>query len=739
MKKKASKILIYSLIAFWVCYLLGFGLTCAVRQRFDIRYLASLDTLGFFALFVGLAVMTVLLYYYKHYWLLNSKNIIKGKQSDLHLAANLEQSRFESDEEIDKNFTTVDFDELKGKEIAGTPIKAVEADGHLRVTFAKPSHSLIIGTTGSGKTTTFVSPTIQILSELKNHPSMLISDPKGELYADHSEALKAKGYEVKVLDLRNPYNSVRWNPLERPYLLYQRALHLDDEVKEDEERGCWTFDGTDYFEKEKLDSAIQVKRQLLNDMVYEDLNDICTVLCPVTNKDEPMWESGAKNFILAIALAMLEDSADPTLGMSKEKYNFFSLTKVATSTDDDCKELLDYFKHRSPLSKAVSLSKQVLDSSDKTRGSYLSSTFDKLSMFSDLSLCALTSENEIEFGTMGEKPTALFLQIPDEKETRHTLASMVILQAYKELVYKANTYPELSLPRPVYFILDEFGNLPKIHKLEQMVTVGRSRNIWLNLVIQSYSQLAKTYDEKAADIIKGNCNIQVFIGTTDLKTIEDFSKRCGNYSIVQRSVGFNSSKGEDINSNSTVKERPLIYPSELQILNRPGDMGHAIVTVFGYYPIQSVFTPCFEVSQYSMKRVSQKLIEGRWFDEARAYYDLRKRNALINVVNAPSAKANPLPLDRKEQTKNALIIKQIVAIACEGVEGILSPQAKEELEKSIRAFNFQEALATLTTAEKRAEKNGMLACVEKISDAQARLLKLMCDEGRPENVQSQGD
>jgi hypothetical protein len=251
MKKKASKILIYSLIAFWVCYLLGFGLTCAVRQRFDIRYLASLDTLGFFALFVGLAVMVVLLYYYKHYWLLNSKNIIKGKQSDLHLAANLEQSRFESDEEIDKNFTTVDFDELKGKEIAGTPIKAVEADGHLRVTFAKPSHSLIIGTTGSGKTTTFVSPTIQILSELKNHPSMLISDPKGELYADHSEALKAKGYEVKVLDLRNPYNSVRWNPLERPYLLYQRALHLDDEVKEDEERGCWTFDGSRLLRKGK--------------------------------------------------------------------------------------------------------------------------------------------------------------------------------------------------------------------------------------------------------------------------------------------------------------------------------------------------------------------------------------------------------------------------------------------------------------------------------------------------------
>jgi type IV secretory pathway TraG/TraD family ATPase VirD4 len=359
-------------------------------------------------------------------------------------------------------------------------------------------------------------------------------------------------------------------------------------------------------------------------------------------------------------------------------------------------------------------------------------------MFADLSLCALTSENEIEFGTMGEKPTALFLQIPDEKETRHTLASMVILQAYKELVYKANTYPELSLPRPVYFILDEFGNLPKIHKLEQMVTVGRSRNIWLNLVIQSYSQLAKTYDEKAADIIKGNCNIQVFIGTTDLKTIEDFSKRCGNYSIVQRSVGFNSSKGEDINSNSAVKERPLIYPSELQILNRPGDMGHAIVTVFGYYPIQSVFTPCFEVSQYSMRRVSQKLIEGRWFDEARAYYDLRRRNALLNVPIGSGRKAGATS-SRKEQAETRMIVEKILKLATSGAEGVLSPEETEEMVKSIKAFEFQNAVSTLNKAVKLAEKAGKKSCQENLQDARGRLLQLSCDEARPANVQSQGE
>ena len=73
--------------------------------------------------------------------------------------------------------------------------------------------------------------------------------------------------------------------------------------------------------------------------------------------------------------------------------------KVATNTENDCAEMLNYFRGRSPLSRAVTLSKQVLDSSEKTRGSYLSSTFDKISMFADMSLCALTSENEIELTT----------------------------------------------------------------------------------------------------------------------------------------------------------------------------------------------------------------------------------------------------------------------------------------------------------------------------------------------------
>ena len=731
-KKKIQDALLIAIISLHVSYLLGFLLACFVGNGFrpgiSIRYLADGQTFLFMGLFLALEVIALLLYYYSHYWLLNSKNIIRGKKRDLHLDANTENSRFQSEEEIERNFKVIDFDDLKDADITGSVIKAEEKDGKLKVVFAKPAHALVIGTTGSGKTTTYVSPTIQILSETRTKPSMFISDPKGELYQDHAKHLEEEGYEVKVLDLRNPYNSIRWNPLERAYTFYQRMLHLQEEVEEDEERGCYWFEGNAYYEPKELESAIQVRKQQLYDIVYEDLHDITTTLCPIENKNEPMWESGAKNFVLAIALAMLEDSEKPELGLTKDKFNFYSITKVATRTDNDCQELIAYFRNRSPLSKAVSLSKQVLDASDKTRGSYLSTVFDKLSMFSDLSLCALTSENEIEFGSMGERPIALFLQIPDEKETRHTLASMVILQAYKELVAKANSYESLSLPSPVYFILDEFGNLPKVHKLEQMITVGRSRNIWMNLIVQSYSQLSKVYDEKSADIIKSNCNIQVFIGTTDYKTIEEFSKRCGNFAMIQRSVGFNSAKGEDISSHSNIKERPLIYPSELQLLNNGRDMGNAIVTVFGYHPIKSKFTPSFKCSHYSMERTNQKLRTGRFFDEKKAFYDMTKRNG---EKEEPPMKQKggifPNSEAAQRNRKRKLMLDQLKNMTEERLGFILPDKELRALTRMIAEGELDEAVEVLSKTKEKFMASNNLMDMEIVGDLISRFRRYMND------------
>ena len=549
--KITKKILFVAVLAI-ICYAIGYFLNMFVTNGFVFELNFSFDLL--------LAKNTLI--YAFEFFAINPNKIIEAKEKDKQVYTGLEQAHFQTDKEIAKNYITIDYNKLPNTQIEGIPVKAEETFAGYKVTFAKPAHTLIIGTTGSGKTTTFINPTIQILANTKGKPSMLITDPKGELYALHAKSLIKRGYQVKVLDLRNPYCSIRWNPLEKPYELYQQMLDIDNQVKKNDEEGYYIFEDKKYYDVNEKNAAVQVKKQELFDEVYEELNDICSVLCPVKSKNDPIWESGAKNFILAICLAMLEDSENPQLEMTKEKFNFYNIMKIATNTQRDCADLIDYFKKRSPISKCVSLSKQVLDAGEKTRGSYLSTVFDKLALFSDMSICSLTSANEIEFGEIATKPTALFLQIPDEKDTRHTLAAMIILQAYKALVAKANTYADLALPRSVYILADEFGNMPRIHKLEQMITVGRSRRIWLSLVVQSYAQLAKVYDEKTADIIKSNCNIQIFIGTTDLKTIEEFSKKCGNFSIIQRNASF-SSGNDNVGSSVSIKERPLIYPTEL--------------------------------------------------------------------------------------------------------------------------------------------------------------------------------
>lgn len=643
MKVFKNSIILFIIILFSFC--VGYLINNFVSNNFVFKFSISSEILlsyktYLYAFEVFAIIMLIFLFVWYKGAFKNPKALMSTNEKDV-IYTGLEQAHFQTDEEIIKNYKTISYNDLPNIEVEGIPVKAEETKKDFNITLAKPAHTLIIGTTGSGKTTTFISPTIQILANTKSKPSMLISDPKGELYALHAKSLLKRGYDVKILDLRNPYCSIRWNPLEKPFEMYQEMLFLDNKVSVNEEEGYYIFENKIYYDKDELNAVIQVKKQGLFDEVYEDLNDICSVLCPVKNKSEPIWESGAKNFILAITLAMLEDSENPNNEMTKEKFNFFNIMKIATNTQNDCEDLMEYFKHRSPISKSVSLSKQVLDASDKTRGSYLSTIFDKLSMFSDMSICSLTSANEIDFAEISTKPTALFLQIPDEKETRHTLAAMVILQAYKALVAKANTYPDLSLPRSVYFLLDEFGNLPQVHKLEQMITVGRSRKIWLALVVQSYAQLAKVYDEKSADIIKSNCNIQIFIGTTDQKTIEEFSKKCGNYSIIQKNVSFSSSN-DGVGSSVSVKERPLIYPTELAQLNNNQNMGNAIVSIFGYAPIRSKFVPSFKSKYFVLEKTNQLLSAGKYFNEEKVFYDMLKRN---EQFKRKVVKVNPKEID----------------------------------------------------------------------------------------------
>ncbi len=569
---------------------------------------------------------------------------LRGKGDLGQIEANMENSRWMTDRERDQIFTACLYSELAGMQKDGVPIRALAEGQDIRVVFNSPCHSLIIGSTGSGKTTTFINPMIQLLGASGAGSSMLITDPKGELFSLHSAFLAERGYDVKVLDLRDAYHSYRWNPLEPLWDTYRLYAEAPDQVFEHsgdirasqldvtgsfEEYGrvWYSFMGKAYPTLEKTIVEVKIFRSRTFDEMYEDMNDLVSILVPIQNQNDPMWEKGARAIVMGVLLAMLEDSENPELGMTREKFNLFNMTKILQQSDDDYRPLREYFAGRDPLSKAVASARQVIDAPERTRASYMSVLLEKLAIFNDSGICALTSASDFQTSDLADHPTALFLKIPDERDTRHGLAAIFMTNVYKSLIKVASSYEDLSLPRNVYYILDEFGNMPKIEKFDKMITVGRSRKIWFNMVVQSYSQLNNVYGDTVAEIVKGNCGIKMFIGSNDLGTCKEFSELCGNITIVAQ--GSSSARSTDTNYSQNLQTRPLIYPSELQRLNNKNTSGNSIVVTFGNHPLKTNFTPSYRVPAYRMGQMNTDALEGRLFEEAEVYYDIHRRNRRI--------------------------------------------------------------------------------------------------------------
>ena len=593
-------------------------------------------------------------------WILSGNNMdmlifrdggkLLGKKGKVDVVeGSLENSRFLTEKERDKYFPGSPYSALNQVKKDGIPVRAVlNKKNMLEVNFLPGAHSLIIGATGSGKTTTFINPMIQLLASTAAGSSMIMTDPKGELFDLHSKYLTERGYKVLLLDLRDTYSSSRWNPLEGIWDQYQEYVNagkgikfhkdnmkdypdlkrMDGEAADGEPWAEWR--GQAYADLSHCQDDVSVTRQKFYDEMYEDLNDLISVICPVENEKDPVWEKGARSIIMSTCLAMLEDSEDERLGMTKDKFNFFNVTKALTNSEDEFASLKEYFEGRSKLSQAYTLSRQVLSAADTTLSSYMSITFDKLNMFNDRGLCGLTSATDVEAEKFAEQPTALFMKIPDEKDTRHGLAAVFILCMYKALIKVASAREDLSLPRNVYFILDEFGNMPKIEKFDKMITVGRSRKIWFNMVVQSYSQLNNVYGEKVADIVKSNCGMKMFIGSNDIGTCEEFSKLCGNMTVRTNSTSSSiGARAGDMNLSTQTQVRPLIYPSELQMLNNKESTGNAIIVTFGNYPLRTKYTPSYLCPFYKMGRMNMDELRSHMFRADEVFYDLDVRNEIV--------------------------------------------------------------------------------------------------------------
>lgn len=519
-----------------------------------------------------------------------------------------------------KEFTVTNWSGVK-EQSDGIVIGAEKKGGGVEVITTSQLHALIVGTTGSGKTTGFVDQNISVLARSKGKPSLIISDPKKELYEKHAKHLEKEGYNISVLDLREPYSSERWNPMNvlirRIRLVKELEYHLEHK------------DGKYYGAGEVFLSLrdARTRMQELKDEIYENAQDLVYTLCPVQNKDQPTWEEGARNLIFGLVLAFCEDCIK---GEMEEKqlllFNVYhNITKYCS---EDTTALRKYLlEGRDEFSKVRGLVNTVLITSDKTLTSYLSEVNSYMQQLSDDGILSLTSESDLDIVNIDEQPSAVFIIVPDERFTRHRFVTLFITQMYKELVEKANLNlrreqtNSATLKRNAYFILDEFANLPKFDNIEGMVTVARSRGIRFLFVLQAYSQLTAKYGRDVGDIIKTNCNVKIFIGSDDSDTRKEFSELCGQKKVKNFSV--NTNVENPASSNTGASNQPLITVGMLERLN--GDeKGDAIVSVRGYEPIWTKFTPSYELANVYFKegKASMSKREAVLFEKQDYVFDI---------------------------------------------------------------------------------------------------------------------
>lgn len=564
-------------------------------------------------------------------------------------------ARFIKESELlsEPRFNPCTWSTLKNVKKDGIVIRSREKNGKLLINLYDPIHTMIIGTTGSGKTQTYINPSIRILSQIGSKPCLVITDPKGEVYRDNALQLKDAGYRISVLDLRNPYASTRWNPMDNAFVQYHRARNMIKEVKvhrgdspknyklkmasSPKEYGeeWYEFNRTAYSYKEQLRGDLEARAQELRDNAENELREIASAIVPIESKTDASWERGAQDFIYGIMLAMLEDSLDPELGMTREKYNFYNMAKIATYKDSDPDNpfgtLRSYCSYRDKFSKVGALTSTAINNAPNTTRSYMGVLMSRISIFQDAGICYATSFSDLSFDDFTDQPTAFFIKVPDEKESRHCIATMCISQLYKKLVERASETEKLRLPRNVYFMLDEFANLPKIEKMDSMVTVGRSRGIFFSLVVQSYSQLDNKYGKEASETIRSNCNIQIFIGTEDQKTREEFSKMCGDVSIetettsTSKNDGGEGGGGTNKTRQAQRQTRPLIYPYELGQL----DKFNVVVKIFKENPIKTPMTPFYATPQFDKRQAPEEYAPSRSLNEDKIYYDINIRNRKV--------------------------------------------------------------------------------------------------------------
>ncbi|MDE5561961.1 MAG: type IV secretory system conjugative DNA transfer family protein [Clostridiales bacterium] len=447
------------------------------------------------------------------------------------------------------------YADLANNDVVGVLKGNRYVDGKLMQLYStQENHVGVIAATRLGKTSSYVIPTVLSFAMQKTKRSMIISDCKGEIYRHTAATLRQAGYTVKLINFRDYQHSECWNPLIPIYRKYQKAMSIADTVKTiaiGNGRFGYEFQGVVYKSQPALDKVLKRVQKMMVDDVYNDIDQIGTTFITTQKTDDPYWEDSARELLKAYLIAMLEDSRKSSNPITEDTYSFSTIMELSSDLsagEDKCFKDGGYFSKRPHSSKAYKIVNGLLfNNAGTTAGCIISIFYSKMAAFKDVAPRVITSANSFEVSELVEGPTAVFIDYRDEMNTHYQLISMFVQEAYRFLIGYANDKPTGKLDVPLYFILDEFGNFPKMGNFETVISASGGRNIFFIIVVQSYAQLDNVYGKAVAAIIRDNLNMHIFFGSNNTETLDSFSRECGKMTRVSPLSALNGEK-ESISS-----------------------------------------------------------------------------------------------------------------------------------------------------------------------------------------------
>ena len=490
-----------------------------------------------------------------------SLNTIKNKRVGHGQHGN---ARFATEKEIRNIYKLVPYEPKKwrasqgnDKLPQGTVVGMRRRNGQLcAVVDPGDVHTMMIGAAGVGKTACFLYPNLEYACA--SGMSFLSTDTKGDLARNYGDVCKQYGYNVAVIDLRNPVQSDTFNMLSmvNKYMdAYQKSKELSDKAKA--EKYAKITAKTIIYSGEG-DAASYGQNAFFYDAAEGLLTSVILLVAEYFKPEE--------RHIISV-FKMIQDLLAPSSSDSKSSKKMTQFQVLMTKLPDT--------------HKAKWFAGAALNTSEQAMQSVLSTALSRLNAFLDSEMeQILCFDTAIDAEKFCNTKSALFLIMPEEDNTKYFLISLIVQQLYREMLAIADE-SNGKLKNRVMFYLDEIGTIPKIDSAEMMFSAGRSRRISIIAIIQSKAQLEKNYGKEGAEIIWDNCQLTVFGGfAPNSETAEVMSKNLGEQTILSGSV--TQSKGDGSRSLQMMS-RPLMTVDELKTLPR----FHFIITKTGCHPMRT--------------------------------------------------------------------------------------------------------------------------------------------------------